>query len=70
MATIAMGAPKHASESRHIEDPRYVLGATIEEAGLPYVTLHGLHRSFGTLAEWLVVPASIVARIQGYKPRA
>ncbi len=42
----------------------------LESAGLPNVTLHGLRRSFGSLAEWVEVPAGIVAQIQGHKPRA
>ncbi|WP_322059192.1 integrase family protein [Paraburkholderia sp. J63] len=62
--------PSSASESGHIEEPRYAHGAAIEEAGLPHVTLQGLRRSFGTLAEWLEVPAGIVAQIQGHKPSA
>ncbi len=39
-------------------------------AGLPHVTLHGLRRSFGSLAEWLEVPTGIVAQIMGHKPKA
>ena len=39
-------------------------------AGIPPVTLHGLRRSFGTLAEWVEVPAGIVAQIMGHKPSA
>jgi integrase len=62
--------PSSASESGHIEEPRYAHGTAIEEAGLPHVTLQGLRRSFGTLAEWLEVPAGVVAQIQGHKPSA
>ena len=29
-----------------------------------------LRRSFGTLSEWLEVPAGVVAQIQGHKPSA
>lgn len=39
-------------------------------AGLPHVSLHGLRRSFGSLSEWVEVPAGIVAQIQGHKPSA
>jgi integrase len=42
----------------------------IQAAGLPHVTLHGLRRSFGSLAEWVEVPAGIVAQIMGHKPKA
>lgn len=62
--------PSDASESGHIEEPRYAHQAAIQEAGLPHVTLQGLRRSFGTLAEWLEVPTGIVAQIQGHKPSA
>lgn len=40
------------------------------EAGLPSLTLHGLRRSFGTLAEWTETPVGVVAQIQGHKPSA
>ena len=39
-------------------------------AGLPALSLHGLRRSFGTLAEWVEVPTGIVAQIMGHKPSA
>lgn len=39
-------------------------------AGLPHVSLHGLRRSFGTLAEWVECPAGIAAQLMGHKPSA
>ena len=39
-------------------------------AGIEGLTLHGLRRSFGSLSEWLEVPAGVVAQIQGHKPSA
>jgi integrase len=39
-------------------------------AGLPALSLHGLRRSFGTLAEWVECPAGISAQIMGHKPSA
>ncbi|MFP5325755.1 MAG: tyrosine-type recombinase/integrase [Gammaproteobacteria bacterium] len=39
-------------------------------AGLDGLTLHGLRRSFGTLPEWLELPAGVIAQIQGHKPSA
>jgi len=33
-------------------------------------TLHGLRRSFGSLAEWLDIPTGIVSQIMGHKPSA
>ena len=34
------------------------------------VTIHGLRRTFASLAEWLEIPAGIVAEIMGHKPSA
>lgn len=42
----------------------------LKDAGLPDITLHGLRRSFGTLAEWTEAPAGVVAQIMGHKPSA
>jgi integrase len=42
----------------------------LEAAGLPDLTLHGLRRSFGSLAEWTEAPTGIVAQIMGHKPSA
>ncbi len=39
-------------------------------AGIDGLTLHGLRRSFGTLTEWLEIPAGVVAQLQGHKPSA
>ncbi|QVN12403.1 integrase family protein [Burkholderia sp. LAS2] len=62
--------PSATSKSGHIAEPRYAHQAAIEAAGLPHITLHGLRRSFGTLAEWCDAPVGIVAQIQGHKPSA
>lgn len=40
-----------------------------DAAGLPRITLQGLRRSFGTLCEWIEVPAGISAQIQGHAPQ-
>ena len=32
--------------------------------------MNGLRRSFGTLSEWVEVPAGVVAQIMGHKPSA
>jgi integrase len=58
------------SESGHIEEPTKAHVGALEAAGLPHVTLHGLRRSFGTLAEWVEIPTGVVAQIQGHKPSA
>ncbi|MBY4694504.1 integrase family protein [Burkholderia latens] len=39
-------------------------------AGIAPVTLHGLRRSFSSLAEWTEVPSGIKAQIMGHKPSA
>jgi integrase len=53
-----------------IAEPRSAHRRALEQAGLPHVSLHGLRRSFGTLAEWCEAPVGIVAQIQGHKPSA
>jgi integrase len=39
-------------------------------AGIDGLTIHGLRRSFKSLAEWLDIPAGVVAQIMGHKPSA
>jgi integrase len=53
-----------------IAEPRIAHNHALIGAGLPHVSLHGLRRSFGTLAEWVEVPVGVVAQIQGHKPSA
>jgi integrase len=53
-----------------IAEPRIAHTKALDVSGLPHVSLHGLRRSFGTLAEWCEVPVGIVAQIQGHKPSA
>ena len=56
------GKPLHKPNTRHTQ--------ACAVAGLPHITLHGLRRSFGSLAEWLELPAGVIAQIQGHKPSA
>ncbi|WP_159878806.1 tyrosine-type recombinase/integrase [Aquitalea denitrificans] len=58
-----------AAEGRLME-PTKAHTRALDAAGLPHVSLHGLRRSFGTLAEWVECPAGVVAQIQGHKPSA
>lgn len=58
-----------AKDGRLVE-PRIAHNSALKAAGLPHVTLHGLRRSFGTLAEWVEIPTGVVAQIQGHKPSA
>lgn len=58
------------SEDGKIAEPRIAHNKALAAAEVPHVTLHGLRRSFGTLAEWVEVPVGVVAQIQGHKPSA
>lgn len=58
------------AKSKHITEPRIAHNQAIEAAGLPSLSLHGLRRSFVTLAEWVECPAGITAQIMGQKPSA
>ena len=58
------------SKSGRIVEPRKAHNRALSQASLPHISLHGLRRSFGTLAEWVEVPTGIVAQIMGHKPSA
>ena len=58
------------AKSGRLEEPRIQHVKALAAAGLPALSLHGLRRSFGTLSEWVEVPAGIVAQIMGHKPSA
>lgn len=58
------------SASGQIQEPRIAHNKALAAAGLPPLTLHGLRRSFGTLAEWVEAPTGVVAQIMGHKPSA
>jgi integrase len=53
-----------------IADPRIPHNRVLSVAGLPHVTLHGLRRTFASLAEWVEMPTGVVAQIMGHKPNA
>lgn len=59
-----------AAADGRLAEPRLAHNQALAAAALPHVTLHGLRRSFGTLAEWCEVPVGVVAQIQGHKPSA
>jgi len=56
--------------SGRLMEPRIGHRKALVAAGLPALTLHGLRRSFGTLAEWVECPAGVSAQIMGHKPSA
>jgi integrase len=64
--------PSPTSSSGHITEPRTAHARALSVAGLPHVTVHGLRRSFTSLAKarWLDAPAGVVAQLQGHKPSA
>lgn len=56
--------------SGRLQEPRIAHNKALTAAGLPALTLHGLRRSFGSLAEWVECPVGIVAQVMGHKPSA
>ena len=56
--------------SGRLQEPRTGHNKALTAAGLPALSLHGLRRSFGTLAEWVECPAGVSAQIMGHKPSA
>ena len=56
--------------SGRLMEPRIGHNKALTAAGLPALSLHGLRRSFGTLAEWVECPAGVSAQIMGHKPSA
>jgi integrase len=51
-----------------INEPRIPHNRALSVAGLPHVTLHGLRRTFASLAEWVEMPRGVVAQIMGHAP--
>jgi integrase len=58
------------AKSGYLTEPRIAHKQAVDEAGLPNLTIQGLRRSFGTMAEWTECPAGISAQIMGHKPTA
>jgi integrase len=59
-----------AGEDGPMSKPHKAHASACAVAAIDGLTLHGLRRSFGTLSEWLELPAGVVAQIQGHKPSA
>lgn len=53
-----------------INPPRHRMADVARISGIDGLSLHGLRRSFGSLSEWLEIPAGVIAQIQGHKPSA
>lgn len=58
------------AEDGKIAEPRKAHNQALAVAGLEHVTLHGLRRTFASLAEWVEMPVGIVAQIMGHAPNA
>ncbi|NYT59654.1 tyrosine-type recombinase/integrase [Alcaligenaceae bacterium] len=56
--------------SGRIQEPRAAHDKVLRQAGIPHVSIHGLRRSFGSLAQWLEIPSGVIPQIQGHKPSA
>lgn len=59
-----------AAASGRITEPRITHNRALSVAGLEHVTLHGLRRTFASLAEWTEMPRGVVAQIMGHAPNA
>ena len=53
-----------------IASPARAHQRALDAVGLPHLTLHGLRRTYGTLAELVPIPAGAVAQLQGHAPSA
>ncbi len=58
------------AKNGRLQDPSIQHRSACASAGIDGLTIHGLRRSFGTLAEWVECPAGVVAQIMGHKPSA
>ena len=58
------------AEDGRLAEPRAAHLKALANADLPHLSIHGLRRSFGTLCEWVEMPAGISAQIMGHKPSA
>jgi integrase len=54
----------------YIKEPRKSHMNALKVAKLKHVTIHGLRRTFASLAEWLEMPQGVIAQIMGHKPSA
>ena len=59
-----------AAAAGRIAEPRIPHNRALSVAGLKPLTLHGLRRTFASLAEWVEMPRGVVAQIMGHKPSA
>lgn len=67
---FVFSSPRKNARLGYITEPRRAHKRACDAAGIEGLTLHGLRRSFGTLAEWVEAPVGVVAQIMGHKPSA
>lgn len=74
---LLLGMPKKnqwvfagEAKGKHIRSPHERLAEAAHVADVTGITFQGLRRSFGSLSEWLELPAGVIAQIQGHKPSA
>lgn len=59
-----------SAERGYIAEPRIAHNQALERAELLHISLHGLRRSFATLAEESGAASGLIAQIQGHRPSA
>lgn len=60
-----------AAKDGKLSEPRLAHQRALKVAGLPHVSIHGLRRTFASMAEWQAeLPTGVVAQIMGHKPSA
>ncbi len=59
-----------SAASGRLQDPSNAHIRACTAVGIRNLSLHGLRRSFKSLAEWVEMPTGIVAQVMGHKPSA
>jgi integrase len=59
-----------SADRGYIAEPRIAHNQALERAELSHLSLHGLRRSFATLAEESGAASGLIAQIQGHRPSA
>ncbi|WP_347255873.1 hypothetical protein [Brachymonas denitrificans] len=57
------------AQNQPITEPNHAHDRVCEIAGIPHVTLHGMRRSFKSLAEWVGTPVGLLNQLQGHRPQ-
>ena len=78
LSTLIANLPKRnqwvfsspTSESGRIMEPARAHKRALSKAEIDVVTIHGLRRTFGSLAEWVEMPRGVVAQVMGHAPNA